>query len=249
MIEFRSVRKTFADANGKETVALHGLDLRIEPGQVHCLIGTSGCGKTTSLRLVNRLEEPTSGQVLVDGEDVREVDVIALRRRIGYVIQSGGLFPHLTIAKNVGVLCDLEGHAAKDVEQRVHALLELVNLAPSKFAGRYPKELSGGQRQRVGIARALALDPKYLLMDEPFGALDPLTRGELLSELQSLFSNLGKTVLLVTHDLNEAFALGQRVSVMHEGHLIQTGSRQDLMRNPATEFVANFVKTAHGGAN
>ncbi|MFT7534703.1 MAG: osmoprotectant transport system ATP-binding protein [Hyphomicrobiaceae bacterium] len=249
MIEFRSVRKTFADANGKETVALHGLDLRIEPGQVHCLIGTSGCGKTTSLRLVNRLEEPTSGQVLVDGEDVCEVDVIALRRRIGYVIQSGGLFPHLTIAKNVGVLCDLEGHAAKDVEQRVHALLELVNLAPSKFAGRYPKELSGGQRQRVGIARALALDPKYLLMDEPFGALDPLTRGELLSELQSLFSNLGKTVLLVTHDLNEAFALGQRVSVMHEGHLIQTGSRQDLMRNPATEFVANFVKTAHGGAN
>jgi osmoprotectant transport system ATP-binding protein len=249
VIEFRSVRKTFADANGKETVALHGLDLRIEPGQVHCLIGTSGCGKTTSLRLVNRLEEPTSGQVLVDGEDVREVDVIALRRRIGYVIQSGGLFPHLTIAKNVGVLCDLEGHAAKDVEQRVHALLELVNLAPSKFAGRYPKELSGGQRQRVGIARALALDPKYLLMDEPFGALDPLTRGELLSELQSLFSNLGKTVLLVTHDLNEAFALGQRVSVMHEGHLIQTGSRQDLMRNPATEFVANFVKTAHGGAN
>jgi osmoprotectant transport system ATP-binding protein len=249
VIEFRSVRKTFADANGKETVALHGLDLRIEPGQVHCLIGTSGCGKTTSLRLVNRLEEPTSGQVLVDGEDVCEVDVIALRRRIGYVIQSGGLFPHLTIAKNVGVLCDLEGHAAKDVEQRVHALLELVNLAPSKFAGRYPKELSGGQRQRVGIARALALDPKYLLMDEPFGALDPLTRGELLSELQSLFSNLGKTVLLVTHDLNEAFALGQRVSVMHEGHLIQTGSRQDLMRNPATEFVANFVKTAHGGAN
>jgi osmoprotectant transport system ATP-binding protein len=249
VIEFRSVRKTFADANGKETVALHGLDLRIEPGQVHCLIGTSGCGKTTSLRLVNRLEEPTSGQVLVDGEDVREVDVIALRRRIGYVIQSGGLFPHLTIAKNVGVLCDLEGHAVKDVEQRVHALLELVNLAPSKFAGRYPKELSGGQRQRVGIARALALDPKYLLMDEPFGALDPLTRGELLSELQSLFSNLGKTVLLVTHDLNEAFALGQRVSVMHEGHLIQTGSRQDLMRNPATEFVANFVKTAHGGAN
>lgn len=249
MIEFRSVRKTFADANGKETVALHGLDLRIEPGQVHCLIGTSGCGKTTSLRLVNRLEEPTSGQVLVDGEDVREVDVIALRRRIGYVIQSGGLFPHLTIAKNVGVLCDLEGHAAKDVEQRVHALLELVNLAPSKFAGRYPKELSGGQRQRVGIARALALDPKYLLMDEPFGALDPLTRGELLSELQSLFSSLGKTVLLVTHDLNEAFALGQRVSVMHAGHLIQTGSREDLTRNPATEFVANFVKTAHGGAN
>lgn len=243
------MRKTFADANGKETVALHGLDLRIEPGQVHCLIGTSGCGKTTSLRLVNRLEEPTSGQVLVAGEDVRAADVIELRRRIGYVIQSGGLFPHLTIAKNVGVLCELEGRAAKDVEARVHALLELVNLAPSKFAGRYPKELSGGQRQRVGIARALALDPDYLLMDEPFGALDPLTRGELLSELQSLFSNLGKTVLLVTHDLNEAFALGHRVSLMHEGHLIQTGSRDDMMRNPATEFVANFVKTARGGAN
>ncbi|MFT4512089.1 MAG: osmoprotectant transport system ATP-binding protein [Planctomycetota bacterium] len=249
MIEFCSVRKTFADANGKETVALHGLDLRIEPGVVHCLIGTSGCGKTTSLRLVNRLEEPTSGQVLVGGEDVRTVDVIELRRRIGYVIQSGGLFPHLTIAKNIGVLCDLEGHSGKQVEERVHALLELVNLAPSQFASRYPKELSGGQRQRVGIARALALDPDYLLMDEPFGALDPLTRGELLSELQPLFSSLGKTVLLVTHDLTEAFALGHRVSLMHEGHLIQTGTPEDLMQNPVTEFAANFVKTVRGGAN
>ncbi len=249
MIEFRSVRKTFADASGKETVALHGLDLRIEPGVVHCLIGTSGCGKTTSLRLVNRLEQPTSGQVLVDGEDVRTAGVIELRRRIGYVIQSGGLFPHLTVAKNVGVLCELEGHEAKDVKERVDTLLELVNLLPSKFAARYPKELSGGQRQRIGIARALALDPNYLLMDEPFGALDPLTRGELLSELQSLFSSLGKTVLLVTHDLNEAFALGERVSLMHEGHLIQTGSREDLMQSPATEFVANFVKTVRGGVN
>tara|TARA_R110002094_G_scaffold25005_18_gene37299 strand:+ start:924 stop:1673 length:750 start_codon:yes stop_codon:yes gene_type:complete len=249
VIEFRSVRKTFADANGKETVALHGLDLRIEPGQVHCLIGTSGCGKTTSLRLVNRLEEPTSGQVLVGGEDVSAVDVIKLRRRIGYVIQSGGLFPHLTIAQNVGVLCDLEGQATHEVEQRVHELLELVNLSPSKFAARYPNELSGGQRQRIGIARALALDPQYLLMDEPFGALDPLTRGELLSELQPLFSTLGKTVLLVTHDLNEAFALGQQVSLMHQGHLIQTGSRDDLVQSPATEFVAKFVKTVRGGGS
>jgi osmoprotectant transport system ATP-binding protein len=247
VIEFRSVRKTFADANGKETVALHGLDLRIEPGVVHCLIGTSGCGKTTSLRLVNRLEQPSSGQVLVDGEDVLTTDVTELRRRIGYVIQSGGLFPHLTVAKNVGVLCELEGHATKDVEERVHALLKLVNLSPSKFASRYPKELSGGQRQRVGIARALALDPDYLLMDEPFGALDPLTRGELLSELQPLLSGLGKTVLLVTHDLNEAFALGNRVSLMHEGHLIQTGSSEDLVQSPATEFVANFVKTVRRG--
>ena len=243
MIAFRSVRKTFADANGQETVALHDLNLRIETGEVHCLIGTSGCGKTTSLRLVNRLEEPTAGQVLVGGEDVVGVDIIRLRRRIGYVIQSGGLFPHMTVAQNISVLNVLEGQQAGAIESRVNELLELVHLAPDQFASRYPKELSGGQRQRVGIARALALDPDYLLMDEPFGALDPITRVQLLEDLQPLFRDFGKTVLLVTHDLEEAFAIGHRVTLMHEGKVVQTGTRDDLTNAPANEFVARFVRT------
>ena len=248
MIEFRSVHKAFVGADGSEAVALHGLDLRVEQGELHCLIGTSGCGKTTTLRLVNRLEEPTTGQVLVGGTNVRDLDVIELRRRIGYVIQSGGLFPHMTIAANIGVLCTLEGRPQTAVDARVAELLDLVNLPAERFASRYPKELSGGQRQRVGIARALALDPDYLLMDEPFGALDPLTRGELLSELQPLFRRLGKTVLLVTHDIHEAFVLGDRVSLLHAGRLVQTGTRDDLVDHPATEFVANFVRTVGGEA-
>ena len=246
MIEFRSVRKMFVRADGQETVALHGLDLRIETGELHCLIGTSGCGKTTSLRLVNRLLEPTAGQVLVGGEDVRTLDVIRLRRRIGYVIQSGGLFPHLTVAQNVGVLCELEGHDAGSIERRVHELLELVRLSAAKYSRSYPSELSGGQRQRVGIARALALDPDYLLMDEPFGALDPITRVGLLAELQPLLADLGKTVLLVTHDLQEAFALADRVTLMHEGRLVQTGTVADLLQRPATEFVVQFVDAVRG---
>ena len=243
MIEFRALQKVFVGADGKETVALHDLNLCIATGEVHCLIGTSGCGKTTSLRLVNRLEEPTSGQVLVGGEDVRNVEVIQLRRRIGYVIQSGGLFPHLTVAQNVSVLCELEGQSPTVIERRVQELLELVNLSPSQYCQRYPSELSGGQRQRVGIARALALDPAYLLMDEPFGALDPITRAGLLEELQPVLRGLEKTVLLVTHDLNEAFALGQRISLLHEGRLLQTGTGEDLRLRPESEFVAKFVNT------
>ena len=243
MISFRSVSKSFVDANGRETVALRDLNLSIDAGEVHCLIGTSGCGKTTSLRLVNRLEEPSAGQVFVGGEDVAGVDIIRLRRRIGYVIQSGGLFPHMTVAQNISVLNVLEGQRPDQMERRVNELLDLVHLEAAQFAERYPGELSGGQRQRVGIARALALDPEYLLMDEPFGALDPITRSQLLEDLQPLFKDLGKTVLLVTHDIEEAFAIGHRVTLLHQGSLVQTGPPDELMHAPANDFVAQFLRT------
>jgi osmoprotectant transport system ATP-binding protein len=243
VISFRSVSKSFVDANGRETVALRDLSLSIDAGEVHCLIGTSGCGKTTSLRLVNRLEEPSAGQVLVGGEDVAGVDIIRLRRRIGYVIQSGGLFPHMTVAQNISVLNVLEGQRPDQMERRVNELLDLVHLEAAQFAARYPGELSGGQRQRVGIARALALDPEYLLMDEPFGALDPITRSQLLEDLQPLFKDLGKTVLLVTHDLEEAFAIGHRVTLLHQGSLVQTGPPGELMNAPANDFVTQFLRT------
>ena len=241
MIEFRSVHKSFVDERGRETVAVRDLDLRVETGETHCLIGTSGCGKTTTLRLVNRLEQPTRGTVLVGGADVETQDVFELRRSIGYVIQTGGLFPHLTVARNVGVLCELEGQDRAAIDARVRELLQLVNLPPDEFARRYPGELSGGQRQRVGIARALALDPDYLLMDEPFGALDPITKAQLHEELRPVFAEMHKTVLLVTHDLAEAFQLGDRVSLMDRGSLVQTGAPDDLVDRPANEFVAEFV--------
>ena len=246
MIELRSVRKVFGGEGAAGHVALDGVDLTVKAGELHALIGTSGCGKTTTLRLVNRLEEPTSGEVRVDGADVRSADPIRLRRGIGYVIQSGGLFPHWTVAQNVGALCELEGYAPGRTAARVEELLALVGLDPAKFGQRMPRELSGGQRQRVGVARALALDPAHLLLDEPFGALDPITRAELIQELQPLFARLGKTVLLVTHDLDEAFALGDRITLMDRGRVVQTGVADDFTARPADEFVARFVAGLRG---
>ncbi len=241
MIEFRGVSKLFPDSRGGQITAVCDLDLVVRDGETHCLIGTSGCGKTTTLRMVNRLEEPTSGRLLVGGDDTTGLDVYELRRRIGYVIQTGGLFPHMTVAKNVGIMCELSGWAAEDTERRVTELLRLVNLPADEFATRYPGELSGGQRQRVGVARALALDPDYVLMDEPFGALDPITRAQLHDELKPLIAQQHKTVLLVTHDLGEAFKLADRVSIMDRGTLIQTGTEAELTANPANAFVADFL--------
>ena len=246
MIEFRGVNKLFVDGDGNTTVAIRSLDLRIETGETHCLIGTSGCGKTTTLRLVNRLEDPTEGQVLLAGVDVRSRDVYELRRSIGYVIQTGGLFPHLTVAQNVGILCQLEGRDRQHIDKRTAELLRLVNLPMQEFGSRFPSELSGGQRQRVGIARALALDPDYLLMDEPFGALDPITRSQVHQELRPLFAAMDKTVLLVTHDLGEAFQLGHRISLMDRGELVQTGTPDELRRAPRNDFVADFVAAQAG---
>ena len=248
MIQFEDAEKTYTTDQGP-VVALQGLSLTAARGETLCLIGTSGSGKTTALKMVNRLIEPSSGRVLVDGKDVAQRDPIGLRRAMGYVIQSGGLFPHKTVAANIGMLCQLEGWQPSRTQERVRQLLELVNLAPDDFAQRLPRQLSGGQQQRVGVARALALDPEIVLMDEPFGALDPITRADLQTEFLRLKQRLGKTMLLVTHDLNEAFRLADRIALMHEGRLLQVGSAQDLRQRPVNDFVAHFVG-AHlqGGA-
>lgn len=246
MIELEGVSKVFGAGPGAVR-AVDGVSFRVDDGETVCLIGTSGSGKTTTMKMVNRLVEPTSGRIRVDGEEVREVDLLRLRRRIGYVIQRGGLFPHKTVAENVGLLPRLEGWPAARVRARVEELLTLVNLPPERYGSRYPGELSGGQQQRVGVARALALDPPHVLMDEPFGALDPLTREALQEEFLRLKREMGKTILLVTHDLAEAFRLGDRVALMHEGRLVQLGTREDFRRRPASAFVEEFVRSHLGG--
>ena len=243
MIELQCVRKVFTGPNSEEIVAVKDVSLSISAGETVCLIGTSGCGKTTTLKIINRLIEPSAGTVRVGGEDVRNLDVIRLRRRMGYVVQKGGLFPHLTVARNVGLLCELEGWSKERTRLRVDALLELVNLPPEEFARRYPRELSGGQRQRVGVARALALDPDYILMDEPFGALDPLTRDQIHLEFEGLKAKMDKTIVMVTHNMAEAFRLGDRVAIMDAGQILQVGTEDEIRQRPANAFVLEFLRT------
>lgn len=241
MIRLEQVGVRFALPDGSALDALSGVDLEVRGGESLCLIGGSGCGKTTTLRLMNRLLEPSSGRVLVDGRDVAQVDAITLRRGMGYVVQQGALFPHLTVRGNVGLLCRLEGWEPSRVRRRVDELLELVRLDPKRFGASYPSELSGGQRQRVGVARALALDPPIVLLDEPFGALDPITRRELQAEFLELRARAERTLVIVTHDLTEAFALGDRVALMRRGRIEQIGTPEDLRDAPASEYVARFV--------
>ena len=217
-------------------VVLNGLSLTVERGQTIALVGRSGAGKTTALRVLLRLVHPLSGRVSLDGRETREWDVIALRRRIGYVLQSVGLFPHMTVGRNIGVVPFLEGWPAARIAERVRELLTLVALDPDDFTERTPDELSGGQRQRVGFARALAVDPPVLLMDEPFGALDPITRAELHREYRRIQATLRKTVLFVTHDMREACALADRVGVLHEGRLVACDTPAAL-RGSADPFV------------
>lgn len=201
---------------------LKNLDFEVAAGQTFILLGRSGAGKTTALKMVNALLMPTAGQVFVEGRATTEWDLIALRRRIGYVIQETGLFPHFTVARNIGLVPSLNGWTADRIERRVRELLELVGLAPKEYAQRYPRELSGGQRQRVGVARALAADPPVLLFDEPFGALDPVTRHEVRREFTALARALGKTTLFVTHDVREALELGDQIGVLAEGRLAES---------------------------
>jgi osmoprotectant transport system ATP-binding protein len=208
---------------------LHDLSLAIQRGETLVLLGRSGSGKTTTLKLINRLLTPTSGEIRVSGRALPEWDVIRLRRMIGYVIQEVGLFPHFTIEKNIGLVPKIENWPRDRIRQRVEELLHLVGLDP-QLATRYPRELSGGQRQRVGVARALAADPPILLMDEPFGALDPLTRAQLQREFLDLEARLGKTVVFVTHDLNEALLLGTRIALLEAGRLVTLNTREEFLR-------------------
>lgn len=242
MIQFHEVSKLFSSASQPDVKAVNNVSFTVNEAETLCIIGTSGSGKTTCMKMINRLLEPTSGHITLGGKNVLELDIIELRRSIGYVIQKGGLLPHLTVADNVGLLCKLEKWETKKRKDRVYELLNLVNLPPEEYASRYPAELSGGQQQRVGVARALGLDPGYILMDEPFGALDPITREGLHDEFLRLKREVGKTIVIVTHDLEEAFKLGDRVALMDQGCLIQVGTESEFYENPATEFARNFLK-------
>jgi osmoprotectant transport system ATP-binding protein len=238
MIRLDRVSKRYADG----TVAVHELSLDVRAGEVCVLVGPSGCGKTTTMRMVNRLVDPTSGRLYVGGENVNDVDPVRLRRQIGYVIQQVGLFPHQTVRRNVGAVPELLGWSKARSRARVDDLLSLVGLDPAVHGDRYPHQLSGGQRQRVGVARALAADPPVLLMDEPFAAVDPIARDRLQEEFLRLQDAVRKTVVFVTHDIDEAVRLGDRIAVMREGgHLEQYATPEEVLAAPVTPFVASFV--------
>jgi osmoprotectant transport system ATP-binding protein len=238
MIRLDRVAKKYPDG----TVAVEELSLDVPAGKIAVLVGPSGCGKTTTMRMVNRLVEPTSGRIFVGGEDVTQSDPVRLRRGIGYVIQQVGLFPHQNVGANVATVPRLLGWDRRRSRARVDELLELVGLDPARHRDRYPHQLSGGQRQRVGVARALAADPPVLLMDEPFGAVDPVARDRLQVEFLRLQEQVGKTIVFVTHDIDEAIRLGDRIAVMREGgRLEQYADPATLLSSPATDFVADFV--------
>jgi osmoprotectant transport system ATP-binding protein len=238
VIRLQELTKRYGDE-----VVVDALSLEVAAGELLVLLGGSGCGKTTTLKMVNRLVEPSSGRVEIDGEDTALLDPPELRRRIGYGFQQVGLFPHMTVAENVAITPSLLGWDAPRISERVDALLELVELAPATYRERAPHELSGGQQQRVGLARALAAEPKLLLLDEPFGALDPLTRDRLQQEFAEIRRRLGLTVIFVTHDMVEALLLGDRIAVMHEGRLLQVGTPAELLRSPVDERVAELMAT------
>ncbi|WP_214851473.1 ABC transporter ATP-binding protein [Exiguobacterium sp. s193] len=236
MIEFKNVGKQF-----KDNVVLKGLTLEIKEGELVVFIGPSGCGKTTSLKMINRLIEPSSGTILVNGKDIMKTDTIELRRHMGYVIQQTGLFPHMTVRENIQLIAGLEGKDHDQMDLRTEELLQMVGLDPNQFIDRYPSELSGGQQQRVGFARALMNDPDVILMDEPFSALDPVTRNDLQEELFNLQEEVKKTIVFVTHDMDEAIKLADRICIMRDGEIVQFDTPEEILRHPKDEYVESFI--------
>jgi len=241
VIVYDNVCKEFKGSKG---LAVNHVSAEIGEGEFITILGSSGCGKTTLLKLTNRLYEPDSGRIYVKGEEISGTDPVELRRSMGYVIQQVGLFPHMTIRDNITAIPALMKWDKTRMDERTDELLKLVGLEPAEFRDRYPHQLSGGQQQRVGLARALVLDPDIMLMDEPFGAIDAITRLSLQNELARLHRELGKTVLFVTHDINEAFKLGDRVMVMNEGRLLQFDEPREIVRHPADDFVSTLMESA-----
>jgi osmoprotectant transport system ATP-binding protein len=237
MITLERVSKSF----GSGPPAVDAVDLHVDEGETVALIGPSGCGKTTTLRMINRLIEPSSGRILVAGEDVTQGDPVKLRRRIGYVIQQVGLFPHMTVAQNIATVPRLLAWPKPRIEARIDEMLGLVGLDPATMRNRRPSALSGGQRQRVGVARALAADPPVMLMDEPFGAIDPIARGRLQDEFKAILRRVKKTVVMVTHDMEEAIRMGDRVAIMRDGRLVQYDAPAAILAHPADAFVDSFL--------
>ena len=244
-VELRGVTKRYAAAGARDG-AVKDLSLSVPAGTICVLVGPSGCGKTTTLKMINRLVEPTAGRIFIDGVDIASVELVALRRSIGYVIQQIGLFPHQTVGENVGTVPRLLGWPSSRIRARVDELLALVGLDPVRMRDRYPAKLSGGERQRVGVARALAAEPPLILMDEPFGAVDPLVRERLQDDLLRIQRGQGITVLFVTHDIDEAIKIGDQVALLRDGRLVQSAPPAEMLRAPADDFVARFVGADRG---
>lgn len=239
MLTFENVEKKYPDG----TLAVNSINLDIREGELVVFIGPSGCGKTTSLKMINRLEECTGGKISIHGEDIMDLNPVKLRRGIGYVIQERGLMPHQTVAENIATVPNLLGWKKESIEKRVDELLEMADLPKEEYKYRLPDNMSGGQQQRIGVLRALAADPKIVLMDEPFGALDPISRDSLQNELLSIHEKLKKTIIFVTHDIQEAIKLADRIVLMRDGKIEQEGTPEELLENPANEFVKNFIGT------
>ncbi|NFL95863.1 betaine/proline/choline family ABC transporter ATP-binding protein [Clostridium botulinum] len=236
IIEFKNIKKNY-----KDIVVIENFNLEIEKGNLVVLIGSSGSGKTTLLKMINRLIESTAGEILVNGKNIKEMDPIKLRRSIGYVIQQTGLFPHLTVKENIEIIPKLMGKSKEEIDNKTNELLNMVGLDPEKYMDRYPVELSGGQQQRVGVARAFATDAEIILMDEPFSALDPITRAELQEELFNIQKEYRKTIVFVTHDMDEALNLADKICILKDGKLLQYDTPENILKNPAGEYVEEFV--------
>lgn len=236
MIEFRNIKKSY-----KNNVILDDFNLKIDKGELVVLIGSSGCGKTTLLKMINRLHDATSGEILINGKNIKDIDPIKLRRSIGYVIQQTGLFPHMTVKENIEIIPKLMGKSQEDIDNKTVELLNMVGLDPEKYSDRYPVELSGGQQQRVGVARAFAADAEIILMDEPFSALDPITRTDLQEELFNIQREYKKTIVFVTHDMDEALNLADKICILKEGKIVQYDTPENILKNPAGEYVEEFV--------